>query len=94
MEVHRKQNMLHLHITYISETTKKLGVSFSKKVFLQGPKTFVVGDNLPHLEKKLEYKEKSYNFCLFLPNYYLAIASGAHNLVAYERKLQECSEMV
>ena len=54
-------------------------------VSLQGLKTFVLGDHLPHSEKKLEYKQKSYIFCLFLPNYYLAIASGARNLVASER---------
>ena len=63
-------------------------------VSLQGLKTFVLGDNLPHSEKKLEYKQKSYIFCLFLPNYYLAIASGALNLVASDRKWQEDSEMV
>ena len=28
---------------------------------------------------KLEYDQKSYIFSLFLPNYYLAIASGDHN---------------
>ena len=52
---------------------------------IQGLKTFVLGDRFPHSEKKLEYKQKSYIFCLFLPNYYLAIASGARNLVASER---------
>ena len=41
----------------------------------------------------MEYKQKSYIFCLFLPNYYLAIASGARNLVASERKWQEVSEI-
>ena len=55
------------------------------QVSLQGPKKFVLGDNLSPSEKKLEYKQKSYIFCLFLPNYYLAIASGARNLVASER---------
>ena len=38
--------------------------------------------------------EKKVTFLSFLPNYYLAIASGAHNLVASERKWQEVSEMV
>ena len=84
----------------ISEITKKLGVIFSKQQFFlknfnvpgpfpqvspQGPKTFVLGDDLPHSKKKLEYEQKSYIFCLFLPNYYLSIASGARNLVASER---------
>ena len=64
------------------------------QVSLQGPKTFVLGDNLPHFEKKLEYKQKSYIFCLFLPDYYIAIASGARNLVASDRKWQEVSKMV
>ena len=59
------------------------------QVSLQGPKTCVLGDNLPHSEKKLEFKQKSYIFCLFLPNYYVAIASEGRNLVASERKWKE-----
>ena len=64
----------------ISEITKKLGVIFSKQQFflknfnvpgpfpqvsLQGPKSFVLGDNLPHSEKNLEHTEKSYIFACF-----------------------------
>ena len=45
-----------------------------------------MAQNASLVKKKLEYKQKSYIFLPVLPNYYLAIASRAHNLVASERK--------
>ena len=72
LEVHRKQNMFILNLDI--RNYQKIGCYSLKnfnvpgpfpQVSLQGPKSFVLGDNLPHSEKNLEHTEKSYIFACF-----------------------------
>ena len=79
----------------IFETTKNWVLFSQLTVFLRNINvTGPFSQSFSSGEKQLEYNQKSYIFCLLVPNYYLAIALGACNFLASERHWQEDSKMI